>query len=151
MNWYHKISFWKYLPTWRPVLPGISKAQTASFLLSILNFQRVLKINSCSSTWFNPCRGRWQCPWQVPVFGWKAKQGTGRHPKDWQQKKVSMAGKQREKGRIWNFWSPWSVWSLLGKLESQEAKWNERELKPLRRFSCYRNTTWGRKGGRSIA
>ena len=62
-NWAHKISSWKYLIIWRPVLPVFPRAQSASFLFSTLNsFQGVLKVSSCSSTWFNPCRGRWQVP-----------------------------------------------------------------------------------------
>ena len=62
-SWAHKIDFWKYLTIWRPVLPIFPRAQNASSLLSTLNsFQGVLKISCCSSTWFNPCRGRWQVP-----------------------------------------------------------------------------------------
>ena len=65
-NWAHKISSWKYLP----VLPVFLRAQGASFLISTLNsFQGVLKVSSCSGTWFNPCRGRWQmpiCSWHCP-------------------------------------------------------------------------------------
>ena len=62
-NWAHKISSWKYLVIWRPVLPVFPRAQSASLLFTTLNsFQGVLKVSSCSSTWFNPCRGRWQVP-----------------------------------------------------------------------------------------
>ena len=39
-NWAHKISSWEYLTIWRPVLPGFPWAQSASFLLSTLNFFR---------------------------------------------------------------------------------------------------------------
>ena len=43
------------------------RAQSASFLLSSLNsFPGVLKVSSCRSTWFNPCRGRRQ----VPIYSW---------------------------------------------------------------------------------
>ena len=62
-HWAHKISFWKYLTIWRPVLPVFHWAQSTSFLLSTLNsFQGVLKISRCSSTWFDSWRGRWQVP-----------------------------------------------------------------------------------------
>ena len=75
-NWTHKIGSWKYLTIWRLVLPVSSPtappppAQAASFLFSTLNCsQRVLKISSCSSTWFNPC-GRWQVQWRGPICSW---------------------------------------------------------------------------------
>ena len=62
-NWAHKISFWKYLTIWKPVLPVFSWAQRASCLPSTLNsFQGMLKISNCISTWFNPCRARWRDP-----------------------------------------------------------------------------------------
>ena len=64
----HKISSWKYLTVWRPALPVFLRAQSASFLLSTLNsFQRVLKVSSSCSTWFNPLRDRWQ----VPMHSWE--------------------------------------------------------------------------------
>ena len=47
--------FWKTCPT--------SFSQSTECLISALNpnsFQRLLKISSCTSIWFNPCRGRWQ-------------------------------------------------------------------------------------------
>ena len=38
-----------------------------SFLLSTLNsYQGVLKVSSCSGSWFSPCRQRWQ----VPICSW---------------------------------------------------------------------------------
>ena len=44
-------------------LQNQSCQQPASLLLSTLSsFQGVLAISSCSSTWFNPCRGKWQLP-----------------------------------------------------------------------------------------
>ena len=56
------------LTIWRPVLPVFLRAPGASFLISTLNsFQGVLKVSSCSGTWFNPCRGRWQ----VPICSWQ--------------------------------------------------------------------------------
>ena len=74
-NWAYKISFWKYLPVWRPVLPVFPCAQSASFMLSTLNyFQGVLKASSCSSSWFNPCGYRWKFSWQVPVCSWHSSQ-----------------------------------------------------------------------------
>ena len=66
-NCAHKILSWKYPTIWRPVLPVFPRAQRASFLLSTLSsFQGVLTVSGCNSSWFNPCRGRWQ----VPVFSW---------------------------------------------------------------------------------
>ena len=65
-NWAHRISSWKYLS--KKLFCQFFPEQSASFLLSILSsFQEVLKISSCGSMWFNPCRGRWQgplCSWQ---------------------------------------------------------------------------------------
>ena len=61
--WAHKISSWKYLTIWRPILPVFPRAQRASFLILTLNsFRVLLKVSSCSSSQFNPCRGRWQGP-----------------------------------------------------------------------------------------
>ena len=61
--WAHKISSWKYLTIWRPILPVFPRAQRASFLIFTLNsFRVLLKVSSCSSSQFNPCRGRWQGP-----------------------------------------------------------------------------------------
>ena len=54
-NQFLKIS--TYLKTCSPSLPG---AQSA--LLSILNFQGVSKVSSCSSTGLSLPRGRWQMP-----------------------------------------------------------------------------------------
>ena len=69
-NWAHKIFSWKYLPIWRPFLPVFPGAQSVSFLISALNtFQGLLKVSSCSNSWFNPCRGRWQ----VPICSWEEK------------------------------------------------------------------------------
>ena len=49
-------------------MPVFPRAQRASFLFSTLSsFQGVLKVSSCSCSWFNPCRGRWQ----VPVCSWQ--------------------------------------------------------------------------------
>ena len=74
-NWAHKIFSWKYLIIWRPVLPVFPRAENASFLIATLNpFQGLLKVSSCSSSWFNPCGGRWQvpiCSWQTSCFNFK--------------------------------------------------------------------------------
>ena len=37
----------------------------------LFSFHGGLKVSSCSSTWFNPYRGRWQCPGQLPVCSWQ--------------------------------------------------------------------------------
>ena len=72
-NWVNKISSWKYPTIGRPLLPIFFRAESVSFLLSTLNsFQDVLEVSSCSSTWFNPHRGRWKvsiCSWQY-VYVW---------------------------------------------------------------------------------
>ena len=39
-NWVHKIISWKYLSIWNPVPPVFLRAQSASFLISILNSLR---------------------------------------------------------------------------------------------------------------
>ena len=55
------------LTIWRPVLPVFPRAQSASFLISILiSFQGLLKVSSCSGLWLSPYRGRWH----VPIFSW---------------------------------------------------------------------------------
>ena len=62
-NWAHKISSWEYLTLWRPVLPVFPSSTER--LISALHpelLSRVLKISSCSSTWINPYRWRWQGP-----------------------------------------------------------------------------------------
>ena len=62
-NWAHKI-FWK-ISVWKTVLPVFLRAQRTSFLTSIQSsFHWVLNASSCSSSWFNPYRGRlpaWSC------------------------------------------------------------------------------------------
>ena len=71
-NWAHKISSWKYLTIWGDPAPP-QPAQSASCLLFTLNsFQGMLKISSLSSTWFNPWRGRWQAPMEVPICSWQS-------------------------------------------------------------------------------
>ena len=65
-NGAHKISSWKYLAIWRPVLPVSPWAQSASFLLSSLNsLQGLLKVSSCSSTWLNPMEIDGKCQFVV--------------------------------------------------------------------------------------
>ena len=62
-NWAHKIGSWEYLTVWRPVLPVFPSS--TEFLISSLHpelLSGVLKISSCSSTWINPYRWRWQGP-----------------------------------------------------------------------------------------
>ena len=126
-NWAHKISSWKYLTIWRPVLPVFPWAQSASFLLSTL--KGVLKISSCSSIWFNPCRGRWQLTivvdtnvlmYQTTGFpgGTNGKEFTcqrGRHkrhefhpwvwkiPWKWQPAPVFMPGKFQRQSNLYCF------------------------------------------------
>ena len=65
-NWAHKISSWDYLKSSPARFPAV---QSASFLISTLNSpQTMLKVSIGSSTWFNPCRGRWQAPMASAVF-----------------------------------------------------------------------------------
>ena len=54
-EWGHAVHFWK-LKTCSTSFP---RAQSASLHPE---FSRVLKVNSCNSTGFNLCRGRWQMP-----------------------------------------------------------------------------------------
>ena len=72
-NWANKIGSWKYLTIWKTLLSVIPQAQSASFLLSTLNcFRGLFKVSSCCSTWFNPCRSRWQ----VPIISWQIQIGS---------------------------------------------------------------------------
>ena len=65
-DWGHAVSFWK-LKTCSTSFP---RAQSASLHPELSG---VLKVNSCNSTGFNLCRGRRQCPWQVPICNWQPK------------------------------------------------------------------------------
>ena len=58
-NWVHKISSWKYLTVWKPVLPVFPDHRVPHFC------SWCLKISSCSNSWCNPCR------WQVPIYNWQ--------------------------------------------------------------------------------
>ena len=56
----HKISFWKYLTVWRPVLPLFPRTQMPPVCSpSWAPCRGCWKVSGCSD-WFNPCRGRWQ-------------------------------------------------------------------------------------------
>ena len=58
----HKISFWKSLTLWRPVLPLHPRAQMPPVCSPPwAPFRGCWKVSGCS-TWFNPYRGRWQGP-----------------------------------------------------------------------------------------
>ena len=76
-SWNLKISNYRG----RPVLPFFSEHRVPpSFLISTLkSLQRMLKISSSRSSWFNPCRSRWQ----VPICSWKNRKSylCRRHPK----------------------------------------------------------------------
>lgn len=69
-NGAHKIFSWIYLSEELFCQFLFPRAQTASFLISILNsFHKLLKVKSYRSSGFNPCRSRWQvsftfCHWQ---------------------------------------------------------------------------------------
>ena len=68
-NWSPKIFSWKYLTIWRPALPFFPEHWNERLISALhpeLLYQRVLKVSSCSSSWFNPCRQRWQ----VPICSW---------------------------------------------------------------------------------
>ena len=56
-NWAHKISSWVYLTIWRPVLAVFLEQRVPHFFSLHSLLQGVLKVSSCSSTWFNPFRG----------------------------------------------------------------------------------------------
>ena len=65
-NLAHKM-YWKYLPKWR-LFCQLSQSTDASFLNSPMDsFQRILKVRSCSPSWFNSCGGGWK----VPIFSWQ--------------------------------------------------------------------------------
>ena len=54
------------IPIWGPIILVFPRAQSASFLLSTLNyFQWVLKINSCTNTWFNPLEVDGNCQFVI--------------------------------------------------------------------------------------
>ena len=56
----HKISFWKYLTVWRPVLPLFPRTQMPPVCSpSRAPCRGFLKVSSCTD-WLNLCRGRWQ-------------------------------------------------------------------------------------------
>ena len=61
-DWVHNISFWKYLTIWRSFLPVPPHPQhrVPHSWSPPWAFRGVLKVSSWSSTWFNPCRSRWQ-------------------------------------------------------------------------------------------
>ena len=74
LNWTEKTS--NYLKTCPTSFPGAQHASLHPELPKSL-----LKVNSCSSTGFNLCRGRWQmsllfscwrCSWQVSVCSWQS-------------------------------------------------------------------------------
>ena len=59
-SWAHKICSWEYL-TLKTCPASSPRARSASFLLSTLNsFRGLLEVSSFSSTWSDPCPGRWQ-------------------------------------------------------------------------------------------
>ena len=58
--WAHKNPYLK-LSIWRLALSVSFRVQSVSFLISTLNSVRgMLKVSSCSRSWFNLCRSRWQ-------------------------------------------------------------------------------------------
>ena len=65
-NWAHNIGSWKYLTIWRPVLP-VPHHPLPSWecLISALHLELLsgdVEGQQLSSSWFNPCRDRWQVP-----------------------------------------------------------------------------------------
>lgn len=66
------------MPIWGLVLSVPPRAQRALLLISTLNSSLgVLKISSCSGSWFHPCRGGWQvtiCSWYTPPRGFVGSQ-----------------------------------------------------------------------------
>ena len=60
-NWAHKINSWEYLfEDLSCQFPGSTECLISALHPELL--QDVLEVTSSSSTWFNPCRGRWQAP-----------------------------------------------------------------------------------------
>ena len=58
-NCAHRISSWEDLTT-KDLSCQFAGEQRATCLLSTLNSFRALEVISCSGSWFNPYRGRWQ-------------------------------------------------------------------------------------------
>ena len=61
-NWAYKIFSWKYLTIWRPILPISPEHRVPHFWSTPWALSGVLRVSSCSGSWFNPCRGRWWVP-----------------------------------------------------------------------------------------
>ena len=57
-----KISSREYLTIWKSVVPGFWEPRCLTSALHPELHQGVLEVSSYSSTWFNPCRDRWQAP-----------------------------------------------------------------------------------------
>ena len=57
-----KISSQEYLTIWRSVMPGFWEHRCLISAVHPELRQGVLEVSNCRSTWFNPCRGRWQAP-----------------------------------------------------------------------------------------
>ena len=71
-NWSDKISSWKYLTVWRPVLSVFPRAQSASFLLSSLTYYQGGWKSAAAALpdlIFVGVHG--ECPWQVPICSWQ--------------------------------------------------------------------------------
>ena len=65
-TWVERLSnYLKHCPS------SFSLSPECLILLSTLNsFQGVLKVSSCRNMWFNPYRGKWQVPLEVPIYSW---------------------------------------------------------------------------------
>ena len=69
-NWAHKISSLEYLTIYRSVLPVLPEHRVPHFFSPSWAPSGVLEASSCSSTWFNPCRGLdGKHPQQVLICG----------------------------------------------------------------------------------
>ena len=61
-NWAYKIFSWKYLTIQIPILPISPEHRVPHFWSTPWALSGVLRVSSCSGSWFNPCRGRWWVP-----------------------------------------------------------------------------------------
>ena len=72
-NWAHKIFSWKYLTIWRHIWPVFPEHRGPPSLFppwtlwESVEFQLLV----ASSSWFHPCRGRWQAPVSSSQYWYK--------------------------------------------------------------------------------
>ena len=80
----------------------------------------MLKISSCSSNWFNPCRGRWQ----VPICSWHSKRGSPLSCLYHGRKKGTLGRKKSEQGVQGLLWT-WGAQFPTGTQVKADSGGNE--------------------------